>query len=72
MSGVLFAGFCFVTLEFWIEGGEILQTMLYPGDAADIKTALQHMAFSLKTGEPLSEAVYVFCREILAGANYSG
>jgi len=70
---LLFAGVCFLlfsvlTMHFWPEGEEILQSWLYPGNAAETKTALHHMASRLREGTSLSEAVFVFCQEILNGA----
>ena len=67
-----FAAFCMLTIHFWPEGSQILQQMLYPGDLRDTQAALHHLATRLRAGEALSDAVFVFCQEIVDGAKYPG
>lgn len=57
-----------LTVKFWPEGAEVLQEALLPGDAAVTRQALENMADNLKAGEAIGDAVVVFCREIVDGA----
>ena len=67
-SGALLAGLCTLISCFWPEGREVLREWFYPGNAVVTRQALIHMATGLQAGEPLGEAVLVFCREIMTGA----
>ncbi len=41
---------------------------LIPGDANVTKSAFQNLTESLQNGDPLSDAVYVFCDTVIQGA----
>ena len=72
LATACFAAFYVLTNQFWTEGSQILQKMIYPMDLQETKAALHDLAASLRAGESLSDAVYVFCEEILVGAKYPG
>ena len=57
-----------LTVKFWPEGREVLEEFLLPGDPAVTRQALSHMAENLRSGEAIGDAVVVFCREIVDGA----
>ena len=52
--------------------GRRLTYLLLPGDPDVTAAALSEMAFGLKEGQSLSEAVSAFCREIVTHANVTG
>ena len=54
--------------HFWPDGWEALETWIYPGNTRVTKEAFQNMAENLQAGVGISDAVTVFCREILDGA----
>ena len=58
-----------LTVKFWPEGREALAQMLLPGDPAVTRQALVHMAANLRSGEAIGDAIMVFCREIVDGAD---
>lgn len=63
--------FCSLTIKLWPAGAEVLQEVFLPGDAKVTRQALEHMADNLKAGEAIGDAVAVFCREIVDGAQGS-
>ncbi len=65
---VCFILFCTLTMKLWPSGAEMLQEVLLPGDAAVTRQALVNMADNLRAGEAIGDAVVVFCREIVDGA----
>lgn len=69
---ICFLVFTMLTMHFWPDGKEILLSWLYPGNVEETRTALQHMASRLRAGESMSDAIFVFCQEILSGAQYPG
>ena len=69
---VCFVLFSAVVYFVWPAGWACMEQLLYPGDAPVTKTALQNMAFNLRSGQALGDAVLTFCREILDGAQIPG
>lgn len=69
-GGLFFLVFAVLTMHFWPEGREILQSWLYLGDVEGTRNALLHMASKLQAGESLPDAIFVFCQDILNGAQY--
>lgn len=65
---ILFAS---LTWKFWPAGAEVLQEVFLPGDADVTRQALSNMAENLRAGEAIGDAVAVFCREIVDGAQIS-
>lgn len=64
--------FFLLTWVFWPEGVELLREMVIPGDNAVTTQAWDTMVDSLKSGASVSDAVTVFCREIIHGAEIPG
>lgn len=48
-----------------------LPDFLIPGDPHITKTAASEMVISMKSGTPVKDAVFVFCRQIIEGAGVS-
>lgn len=48
--------------------GDTLWQYMLPGDPAVTTEAFQNLAESLKDGQSLSDAVYVFCDTVIQGA----
>ena len=71
-SGVCFLFFVLFTVNYWPEGAELLRSWIYPGNVAQTRSALLHMASNLHGGASLSDAVFVFCQEILNRAGCPG
>lgn len=61
--------FAVLTVGFWPSGRDALLEAILPGDAAVTRQAIVNMAENLKSGEAIGDAVTVFCREIVDGAN---
>ena len=79
MEYILFAAYavCFLlfltlAINIWPETGDILQTWVYPGNVAETRNALHHMAGNIRAGVSLPDAVYAFCQEIVDGAPIPG
>ena len=68
-TALCFALFAVLTMAFWPEGKALIQDVFLPGDAAVTAQALENMVDHLRAGEAIGDAVVVFCREIIAGAN---
>ena len=71
MAMVCLLLFGILSYHFWPEGWSVLETWIYPGDLQVTKAAFQNMADNLQAGVGISDAVTVFCREILDGAQIS-
>lgn len=72
LSMVCFAGFCILAAKLWPDGAALIREAFHSEKVSAVRTGLQQMALHLRTGESLSDAVYVFCREILESAQYPG
>ena len=70
LSMICFVGFWLLTAQLWPDGAMLLH--LQPEKMVAIRSGLQQMASYLRAGEPLAEAAYAFCREILKSAKYPG
>lgn len=71
-GGICFLLFCVLTVTYWPAGAEMLADWIYPGDAEVTRQAFHQMALQLRAGESVKDAVMVFCREILDGAQIPG
>lgn len=60
--------FFLLTWGFWPEGRALLQEALIPGDNAVTVTALENLSNELSAGTELSQALEIFCMDILEGA----
>lgn len=56
----------------WPQGREVLNRLLWPGDAGATRQAAESFVEELRSGEPLGDAVEGFCREVLRDANLDG
>ena len=52
---------------FWVKVNG-LPDLLIPGDPKITKNAVETMISSVESGESMEDVVFVFCKEILAGA----
>lgn len=50
-------------------GWEVLQDLLWPGDAEVTRQAINTLVNDLRTGQTFSEAAQAFCREIMIHAD---
>lgn len=67
---VFFLAFLLLVNVFWPEGRKVLQELLWPGDMEQTQQALEVFIAQLRYGEPVSDAVESFCREILKHENF--
>lgn len=51
----------------WPRGRMMLRDFVLPGDGAITDRALQGLVENLRSGQPMSDAVEVFCKEIIHG-----
>lgn len=72
MAAGAFAVFLLLTSLLWPEGIEAMKELLIPGDNTVTLRALEEMAEDLKAGASISDAVTVFCKEILQSAEAAG
>lgn len=68
LTAAFFLTFLLLTHIFWPSGREKLRQLLLPGDPDVTAQAFSVMMDDLRSGEPMGEAVTVFCREILSNA----
>lgn len=68
MTTGFLAAFFLATGLFWESGRQKLQRFLLPGDPDVTGQALETMISQIKDGEPLSDAVTAFCKEVIDGA----
>ena len=57
--------FCLLVSAFWPKGSALLQNVLLPGEKTNSEAAFCHFVNNIRLGEPLGEAVSVFCRTVL-------
>lgn len=62
------AAFLILTHLFWPAGDSAIQDFLIPGDDVVTRKAAQTMVQELREGASLTQAVEVFCREIIDSA----
>ena len=60
-----------VLLAIFFCSREAVQDFLIPGNSQVTREAISKLLSDLKDGEPLSNSIEVFCREIVNGANIS-
>ena len=60
-----------ITALAWAGRSSWFQDLLIPGDEAVTRAAFGGFVDDIEAGTPMVEAVTVFCREILKGANLS-
>ena len=68
MTWAFFLLFCLLVHLFWPQGQQLLQELLWPGDAAVTRQAAEAMVQQLRWGVPVSEAVETFCMTIINGS----
>ena len=54
--------------QYWPQGTRILQGILFPVDMDDVQSGWTCFVQQLQSGGGIRDALMVFCREILAGA----
>ena len=64
-AAVLVSGFL-----LWPRGRRMIRDAILPGDAAVTDHALQGLVENLQSGQPMSDAVEVFCKEIIHGVEH--
>lgn len=69
---LFFCIFLLLLEQFWIEGRETLHLLLWPGGFSTVEEAMDCALEQLHTGQSVSDAVKVFCMEILDEANIRG
>lgn len=69
MIAAAFLVFSLVVRVMWQEGTEVLQSILLPVDLTVTEQAFSVMLSDLRGGEPVADAVTVFCRTIIDGAS---
>ena len=60
--------FLLLTRLFWPEGTAALRELLIPGDSRTTAAAFSALVEDVRQGEALSDALRVFCREVLDDA----
>ncbi len=67
--------FSFLLLVFFgiiaLRNLEFLQELLFPGDAAVTRSAMDTLISNIKDGQSFSNAITVFCQEIIDAAKVS-
>lgn len=69
MIAALFLLFSLVVRLTWQDGAEIMREYLLPGDLTVTELAFSEMISDLQNGDPVADAVTVFCRTILNEAS---
>lgn len=63
--------FLLLTNLFWPAGKQMLWELCIPGDAELTAAAFETMVEDIRVGEPISDALTAFCREVIDGAEDS-
>ena len=71
MTAGCLALFGLLTNLYWPAGARALREFLIPGDTAVTGQAFEAMVEDIRSGTDISDAVTVFCREILEHAESS-
>ena len=61
--------FAIAVRTFWTPGAEKLRDYLLPGDLTVTEEAFSVLLVNLRAGEPMGDAVAVFCRTVVNGEN---
>ena len=72
LTAMFLALFLMMVNVYWPKGREVLQEMIWPGDAAVTRQAAEAFVEELRFGEPIGDAVESFCREIIKSADIYG
>ena len=62
--------FLFLVNSCWPRGQAVLQQLLWPGDPETTQHALESFVTQLRYGEPLTDAIELFCLEILEDESF--
>ncbi len=72
LTALFFLLFVFLIHNTWPRGTQVLQGLLFPGDVQAAAAALEDLTQNLRTGQPLPEALEVFCQTIVQeGKNHA-
>lgn len=69
LTAAFLIAFGLFTNAFWPDGQKVLQEILWPGDMEVTQQAVEAFVTELRYGEPFTDAVEGFCREILQDAD---
>lgn len=69
MIAAAFLVFSLVVRLTWPDGTEVLQSILLPGDLTVTEQAFSVMISDLRDGEPITDAVTVFCQTVIDDAS---
>lgn len=70
LVGMCLLLFLILVNSVWPRGSEVLQRLIFPGDAAVTAAALEELATELHAGEELLSAVETFCRKVIQNAQF--
>ncbi len=65
MTAICLLLFFFLVGIMWPKGTEVLQKILFAGDAEITASALEHFALELGAGEAFPSAFETFCRTVI-------
>lgn len=65
LGTIFFLLFLLLVHSAWPRGREVMQRLIFPGDAAVTAAALEELTGALKSGERLSEALEGFCSSVM-------
>ena len=68
IPALLIAG-CILAVSVFASGSDGLREYILPGNAEVTEAALSELVSNVRSGEPLGEAITVFCQEIIENAN---
>lgn len=70
LTALCFALFLILVNNCWPQGNALLRELLIPGEPEVTLEALEVLADSIRTGDPLAEAVGAFCAAVMGGDSH--
>ena len=68
LTGLFLLLFLLLVNSTWPRGAEVLQGLIFPGDASVTAAALEELTVELRAGEELASAFETFCRTVIENA----
>lgn len=68
LTAAFFLLFVLAVKLYWPEGAAVLSSIFLPGEPTEAQAAFAVLVEDLREGQPFSDAVTTFCREIIADA----
>ena len=65
LTAACFLAFCLLVRLVWPEGVAVLRDVMLPGEETVTELAFESMLDNLRSGEPVGDALTVFCREVI-------